>query len=135
MLKKGKEITVFLALTLILSGCGGEKEKSRSEVKAAAAVSVQSTRETVKYTETINTEILTEAAVTEILCGETENVQPIDNNDEFNDFKDNVVVIGDSIALGYGAYERLPMKHVFAKLNASPSKMDDFKFEYAGESR
>lgn len=68
VLKKGKEITVFLALTLILSGCGGEKEKSRSEVKAAAAVSVQSTRETVKYTETINTEILTEAAVTEILC-------------------------------------------------------------------
>ena len=51
MLKKGKEITVFLALTLILSGCGGEKEKSRSEVKAAAAVSVQSTRETaVSYT-------------------------------------------------------------------------------------
>ena len=132
MLKKGKEITVFLALTLILSGCGGEKEKSRSEVKAAAAVSVQSTRETVKYTETIITKTLTEAAVTEILCEETENVQPIDNNDEFNDFKDNVVVIGDSIALGYGTYERLPMKHVFAKLNASPSKMDDFKFEYAG---
>lgn len=134
MLKKGKEITAFLVLALMLSGCGGENEESHANAITAASESVQSSWETVNHTETVISQALTEAVVTEDLSEETENGQPIDNSDklDFDDFKNNVVVIGDSIALGYGAYERLPMNHVFAKLNASPSKMDDFKFEYAG---
>lgn len=132
MLKKGKEIILFLALPLIISGCGGETDKSRSEV--VAAVKTESVSESVKYTKIFITEKIhaVTASATEAVIEETESDQSEEYENEFEKFKDEVIVIGDSIALGYSAYERLPMKHVFAKQNASPSKMDDFKYDYAG---
>lgn len=121
----GKGTAVLLISVLLFSGCRGE-EKSRSEV---LAVNAEKTEVSMKQTKV--TSVITEA-VSETFSEEIESSESAENESEFENFKENVVVIGDSIALGYGAYERLPMNHVFAKLNASPSKMDDFKFEYAG---
>lgn len=126
---RGKGAAVLLTLVLLFSGCGGEKERSRSEVMAVNAVKTEKTETAMKQTKITST--ITEA-VSETFSEEIKSSESVDNESKFENFKENVVVIGDSIALGYGAYERLPMNHVYAKLNASPSKMEDFKFDYAG---
>lgn len=122
---KGKGTAVLLILVLLFSGCRGEV-KPHTEVMAVNAVKTEATVKQTKITS-----VITEA-VSKTFSEEIESSESAEAKSEFENFKENVVVIGDSIALGYGAYERLPMNHVFAKLNASPSKMEDFKFEYAG---
>lgn len=121
----GKGTAVLLISVLLFSGCRGE-EKSRSEVMAVNAEKTEVSMKQTKITSVIT------HVISETFSEEIESSESTENESEFENFKENVVVIGDSIALGYGAYERLPMNHVFARLNASPSKMDDFKFEYAG---
>lgn len=147
MLKKVREITIVLALLLLISGCGEERENSRSGAVSSETAETSASETLLPRMSTISTftritAMLTETETETQLQTETQSEVQTETqaaessepevNAEFENFKENVVVIGDSIALGYGSYDRLPIKNVYAKQSASPSKLDDFKFDYKG---
>ncbi|MGN1481207.1 SGNH/GDSL hydrolase family protein [Porcipelethomonas sp.] len=126
---------VLLCMAVLLAGCGQAKAQV-NDAQAAETSSVSVTSETDAI-ESAETEATSEAATENTSESETmessENESYTDIEDsEFEIFKENVIVIGDSIALGYGAYERLPMKNVFAQQSVSLTKINDYKFDYAG---
>lgn len=43
---------------------------------------------------------------------------------------DDIVIVGDSIALGFGIYDRLPDAHVLAKGSVAARNLSDFTFNY-----
>lgn len=57
-----------------------------------------------------------------------ENADNLNYTENFNDFKSNIAVIGDSIAYGYDVYNKLPSNHVFAKPGVSLNNVNDTTF-------
>jgi len=59
-----------------------------------------------------------------------ETVPPTEaiNQNGFESFTQNIYVVGDSIASGYSAYERLPQNHVMAQQSANLTTITDIVF-------
>ena len=73
---RGKGVAVLLTLVLLFSGCGGDKEKSRSEVMAVNAVKTEETEAVMKQTKI--TSAITDAA-SEIFSEEITSSESADN--------------------------------------------------------
>lgn len=120
---KCKRFTAVLLFLLLLVGCSEKKDNTKSEIEETTSI-------TNNY-EHISLQV-TPKKSEKTKASESESEE---NTDSFEEFKNNVVVIGDSIALGYGSYERLPLKHVFAMQNVSPSTVREYTFDYNGGER
>ncbi len=130
---------VSLLCFSLLSGCGAklsqvpvkgtgvlsasdEGDRTVSGLDAAASDSAGSAEKKSKKLEKTTKEITEKVTETE----------PMRKAVDFEKIKSETAVVGDSIALGYSAYQRLPSENVFAALNVSPSNIEKKTFEYRG---
>lgn len=95
--------------------------------------------------ETTDSEMTSEIAVTKVFKESEYEANTEDNEDttekkelkiSLEEFKSELVVVGDSIAYGYSAYERLPANHVFAQQGVNLSSIRDefFLSDYGNDS-
>ncbi|MGN0613458.1 MAG: SGNH/GDSL hydrolase family protein [Porcipelethomonas sp.] len=123
---KKKRFTAFLtsALALFTFGCDiGEKIGDKAVSGSAAAVT---TKQETAAPETTAATTVSSAAVTSTVVSVTETR---DYTEELEEFKSQVAVVGDSVALGYSTYDRLPMNHVFARQNIGLTSVRDVTFQ------
>ncbi len=124
MLNRKIVFTILLSL-FTLTSCG---KKHNNTMEVTAETAIKQITENVKETESVKESAESTETVTEA-TEETEESEEQNEHQE-NDFAENVCIVGDSIALGYGAYQRVPSNHVFAKLNVAPSSVRDYTFDY-----
>lgn len=120
---------------LISAGCGNSSSKTESsEITSALETAEENQTEKISETAVGSGEGIQENSSEGIAQQETEaEVMEVKaESPEFENFKDNVIVVGDSIALGYGAYERLPLKNVYARQSVSLTDIYDTKFDSYG---
>lgn len=126
-----KRILVPLLLSLLVFTSCGKNNNNPMRVTAETAAAADASEKN------IDTEKIEDGSdavqMTEEMKEDEKNLQNKSKIDV--DFGENVRIIGDSIALGYGAYQRVPAEHVFAKLNVAPSTVRDFTFEYNKRER
>lgn len=125
MLNRKIVFTILLSL-LTLTSCGKEHNNT---MEVTAETAIKQITEKIEETESSKESAESTENVTEA-TEETKNSEEQNENQEIDDFTENVCIVGDSIALGYGAYQRVPSNHVFAKLNVAPSSVRDFTFDY-----
>lgn len=89
------------------------------------------TEEMTQLSETATEDIaesLSEVTETQVEVSEESEQAEIYNSQDFDTFTQKLYVVGDSIANGYAAYERLPWNHVFAQQSANLSTITDIVF-------
>lgn len=116
---------------------GTETTYAETSGTAETTVTEEITETTTEQTTATETYEETEAtfAPPEIITDAPE-VTAISVQREFSDpvSIDDIVIVGDSIALGFGIYDRLPDAHVLAKGSVAARNLSDFTFNYnAGE--
>lgn len=120
--KLKRKSALFLALLTGILVCGCDKNNASQ----ALANYSEETAVTEKMSETVVTTTIIESE------NETEDDEDTTEKKEtkisLEDFKSKLVVVGDSIAYGYAAYERLPMNHVFAQQGVNLSSIRDEVF-------
>lgn len=135
MRRKVGTAALLAGLMLISAGCGNSSSKTESsEITSALETAEENQTETISETAAGLGEGIQENSSEGIAQQETEaEVMEVKaESPEFENFKDNVIVVGDSIALGYGVYERLPLKNVYAKQSVSLTDIYDTKFDSYG---
>ncbi|MGN0621927.1 MAG: GDSL-type esterase/lipase family protein [Porcipelethomonas sp.] len=136
-----KIVLPFLLSSLALTACG--KDQDNTMKVTAEPIAAQTSGITGNYTDEPSESCIVSAGSTAAASErETEAVQATEEKEDKNEqnenkikenFEDDLYIIGDSIALGYGAYQRVPSRHVLAELNAAPSSIRDFTFDYDGK--
>lgn len=110
-----------VSLCILFCGCNiaGGFKKISDKLPTAGTVEI-----TEQYTESPQENVTFTEAVQE----ETKEV----NIEDFETFKQELYILGDSIAFGYGAYERVPALHVLAQqgMNLSTILETPFSYEY-----
>lgn len=119
--KLKRKWVLFAALLTGILACGCDKEKPSEQTFDNHSPETSVTEYIAQtYAKESESEIETEAEEYT-----TEKKKPEISTDEF---KSELVVVGDSIAYGYSAYERLPENHVFAQQGVNLSSVRDEVF-------
>ena len=134
--KNFKKISLFILIIFLISifsGCTKDKPKP-IEVKVIEETTVNTSVSILKNDENIismlETATTSEPAVyidkdnSEFT---TQNLSSINEN-----FKKSIVIVGDSIAKGFGVYARLDEGHVLAEGSVGTRNIHEFKFKYTG---
>lgn len=118
-----------MAVGILVCGCNNGEKNVESE-GSTAAVTEESTEQTEKAEAAEETKETTTEKAEEITEAVTEKEET--SEDEVEAFKEELYILGDSIAYGYGSYGRLPMSHVLAKqgVNLSTALETSFAYEY-----
>ncbi len=119
------------AVGILACGCNSSEKSANNEINTTV-VTEKSTEQTETTEKNIQTEASTEklAETTEAVTKKKEEAQVSENTIEA--FKNELYVLGDSIAYGYGSYGRLPAAHVLAEqgVNLSTALETTFLYEY-----
>lgn len=100
---------------------------------AETTVTEELTEATTEQTQATETyEETEETFVSPEIITDAPEVTGISVQREFSDpvSIDDIVIVGDSIALGFGIYDRLPDEHVLAKGSVAARNLSDFTFNY-----
>lgn len=120
--KLKRKSALFLALSIGALACGCDKDKTSEQVLFNYS---SETTVTEKAAETAMTTTLKESEC-EIKTEDT--TEKKESEITLDEFKSELVVVGDSIAYGYASYERLPANHVFAQQGINLSSVRDEAF-------
>lgn len=122
---KNKALLILCASALIFNSC--EKiNNSENDITVAAEDGIINS----SYSEVSETE----AFHAETIVTETTASDNIGNNEityeQFDNVLNNIAFVGDSVTLGYGAYQKVEMEEVIAAPCVGPSNIRDYTFEY-----
>ncbi len=114
-------------LGALACGCNNDAKNAESSTAVVTEIATDQT-ETVETTERITEKVTEEAEETTEAVTEKEET----SEEEFEAFKNELYVLGDSIAYGYGSYGRLSAAHVLAQqgVNLSTALETTFLYEY-----
>lgn len=130
---------VSLLCSSLLAGCGTKLSQvpvKRTDVLSASEADVQNVSESDAvqsvFVESTEEKSKKTKKTTKEMTEKVTETEPVRKAVDFEKIKSETAVVGDSIALGYSAYQRLPSENVFAALNVSPSNIEKKTFEYRG---
>lgn len=119
--------TAILSMVFLTTGCGESSEMFTPISNRVPVVISETEMHMTEVSQTIavqpeeeHTEQMTEIS--------DEPEQQNINAEDYDSFTEKLHVVGDSIASGYSAYERLPWNHVFAQQSANLSTITDIVF-------
>lgn len=120
--------TVILSAGILATGCGNDSELFLPISDSTATAGSETEQYTTEVAVASAAQQKNESAeLSTEIPDETEQFNEI-NTEGFEGFVQSLYVVGDSIASGYSAYERLPWNHVFAQQSANLSTITDIVF-------
>lgn len=110
-------------ISVCYAGCTMKEIQSNSVYETEASLYTDETTDVSQTVFTEKTDAKTENTT------ETQPSQKLVTEMQINDFKSKLFVVGDSIAMGYSYYERLPSRQVFAQQSATLLGINELTFD------
>lgn len=127
---KKRSLLIIFAAVLILNSCKKINNSDNDMTAAAEGGIIYSTNTEEKIPVTAAFETKEPAMETKTADS---SVNDELNDEQFNSVLENIAFVGDSVTLGYGAYQKVKMEDVIAAPCVGPSNIRDFTFEYRSE--
>lgn len=109
---KKRVLLAILSSAVLVVGCDGSETMTTDAAETENMLEMQTE---IPLTEAY-TEMITEKYEEEVI--------------DFEYVLDNIAIFGDSVASGFGSYQKVDMSNVYATLGVGPSNIRDFSFAY-----